>query len=352
MAAGPKWKRFEQLVAAIHFAESKGAQVTWNDEINGRQFDVTVRFKHGLYEYLTVIECKNKDSKVPVGDVDAFVTKSRGVNANKAVMVSARGYQSGCMPVAEKHGVKLLILSETAAPQMDQLIKHVVPMLAIDSVRFERGSGKSEYEFEDVGGRLTWLMLQAKVKHKGKEFSPDQVVTEWLSRPDTQPAQAQDVRVPFEEGAVVEIPLEDTFEAVALRFHARTIDGWVAEGPAIDSHIFASMYIDVELRGVDGKLEHRTRLSDVPFGFATEMEPGKYYTDPKTYMNYYCRQIEGEMMHLTLVESYQHGIRIGADFTAKRQFVTNYVEIKETKTLKRLQRIRDDMLANSARKGP
>jgi hypothetical protein len=349
MGAGPKWRRFEQLVAAIHFAESKGAQVAWNDEINGRQFDVTVRFKHGVYEYLTVIECKDKDSKVPVGDVDAFVTKSRDVNANKAVMVSSRGYQSGCMPVAARHGVKLLILSETAAPQVDQLIKQVVPMLAIDSVRFERGSAAKDYELDDVGGRLTWLMLHARIKHDGREFSPDQAVSEWLSCLDTPPAQTQEVRVPFEGGAFVDIPLEDAFEAQAFKFQARIVNGWVAEGPAVDAHIFASMYTDVELRGVDGKLEHRTRLRDVPFGFATQMEAGKYYTDPNTYMHYYCRKIDGEVMHLTLVESYQHGIRVGADFTAKKQFATNYVEITDKKTLQRLQRIREAMLESAAK---
>jgi hypothetical protein len=53
------WKLFEKIVAAIHHAESRGAKVVWNDKINGRQFDVTVRFLHGLYEYLTVIECKD-----------------------------------------------------------------------------------------------------------------------------------------------------------------------------------------------------------------------------------------------------------------------------------------------------
>jgi len=48
------------------------AQVKWNDSINGRQFDVTLRFRKGLYDYLTVIECKDYSSSVPVGEVEAF----------------------------------------------------------------------------------------------------------------------------------------------------------------------------------------------------------------------------------------------------------------------------------------
>ena len=60
-----KWKMFERVVAAIHLAEQKGATVRWNETIKGRQFDVTVRFKNGLYEYLTVVECKDYATPAP-----------------------------------------------------------------------------------------------------------------------------------------------------------------------------------------------------------------------------------------------------------------------------------------------
>jgi hypothetical protein len=53
-----KWKKFERVVAAIHVAENSGATVTWNEHINGRQFDVAIRFKFQFYDYLTLIECK------------------------------------------------------------------------------------------------------------------------------------------------------------------------------------------------------------------------------------------------------------------------------------------------------
>lgn len=62
MTAGQdrRWRRFERVVAAIHHLETEGAQVAWDDFINGRQFDVTIRFEHGLYKYLSVIECKDR----------------------------------------------------------------------------------------------------------------------------------------------------------------------------------------------------------------------------------------------------------------------------------------------------
>ena len=119
----PPGKRLERLVAALHHAESTGATVTWNDEIAGRQFDVTIRFKFGLHSYLTIIECKDYSSKVSVDKIDAFVTKTRDVNANKAVFISSHGFQSGCFPVAERHGIQLLILSETTDTSIPEVVE-------------------------------------------------------------------------------------------------------------------------------------------------------------------------------------------------------------------------------------
>jgi hypothetical protein len=101
------WIQFERLVAAIHLAESEGGQVNWNEKINGRQFDVTLRFKFGFHEYLTVIECKDCSSKVPVEKVEALVAKARDANGNKAIMVSSNGYHLGCYHVAQRHGLNL-----------------------------------------------------------------------------------------------------------------------------------------------------------------------------------------------------------------------------------------------------
>ena len=74
------------LVAALHYAANGGGRVTWNEAIGRRQFDVTIRFRHGMHDYLTVIECKDQKTPVSDSDVEAFVTKARGVQANKAVV--------------------------------------------------------------------------------------------------------------------------------------------------------------------------------------------------------------------------------------------------------------------------
>jgi Restriction endonuclease len=108
-----KWKHFERLVAAIHQAADQGAQVRWNETIKGRQFDVTIRFRRGLYDYLTVIECKDYGKPVAVEKVEAFVTKSADVQAHHAVMASASGFQHGARDVARRHNLTLIHVTDS-----------------------------------------------------------------------------------------------------------------------------------------------------------------------------------------------------------------------------------------------
>jgi predicted helicase len=109
-----KGKHFERLVAAMHKEADAGAEVRWNETINGRQFDVTIRFRKGLYENLTVIECKYYQTPVPVEKVEAFVTKSSDVKAHHAVMASTSGFQAGARQVAANHNMALIHVTESA----------------------------------------------------------------------------------------------------------------------------------------------------------------------------------------------------------------------------------------------
>ena len=101
----------ERVVAAIHAVTSDGAQVTWNEVIGGRQFDVTVRFTIGTLRYLVVIEVKNRNRPASASDLDGFVLKARDQNANKSVFVTAAGFQEGAKRVALRHGVDLFTVT-------------------------------------------------------------------------------------------------------------------------------------------------------------------------------------------------------------------------------------------------
>jgi hypothetical protein len=138
-----KWKKFERLVAAIHMAENSGATVTWNEHINGRQFDVAIRFKSQFYDYLTLIECKDEQTRVEAEDVDAFVTKSRDAGANKAIIVSSSGFQSGAKIVAENHNLDLYTLTEIHAMPQKVPTDSIIALLTVLPVGFwKSGTGE------------------------------------------------------------------------------------------------------------------------------------------------------------------------------------------------------------------
>ncbi len=129
----PNWKKFERVVAAIQAMQESGAVVAWNEAINGRQFDVPVRFKKAIYEFLVVIECKDYSTAVSAEKLDALVTKARDAHADKAVMVAANGFQSGAKQVAARHNVTILSLS-TINKTPEDLASSITPVLYLSGL--------------------------------------------------------------------------------------------------------------------------------------------------------------------------------------------------------------------------
>lgn len=175
------WKKFERLVAAIHLAETEGGRVSWNEIINGRQFDVTIRFKFGLHDYLTVIECKDYKDRVSVEKVDAFITKTRDINANKAIMVSSNGYQSGCFETALRHGIKLLTLNEKIEIDINDLAAEFIEALNIYKIKFILNDG-SYYLLEEEGGKLQYLVNSIVLNIFSKQMALKKYFNLWKTK--------------------------------------------------------------------------------------------------------------------------------------------------------------------------
>jgi predicted helicase len=93
----PKWKRFERLTAALHVLKTRGAEVKWN------------------------VECKDHKSPVEQGEVAEFVVKCKKTGANKGIMVSASGFQSGAARLAQEEGIEIFTLNEVAADWPDRV---------------------------------------------------------------------------------------------------------------------------------------------------------------------------------------------------------------------------------------
>jgi len=76
------------------------------------EFDVTTRFSAHGFDYLTLVECKAYKSPVKREKVQELWTKLQSVGAQKAVLFSTSGFQSGAVKFAKQHGVALVHLAD------------------------------------------------------------------------------------------------------------------------------------------------------------------------------------------------------------------------------------------------
>jgi len=82
-------------------------------------FDVTARFSALGADFLVLIECKHERRKVERQDVQTLHTKLVSTGAQKAMLFSIAGFQSGAMKYAGRTALRLSS-SRTATPRGSQ----------------------------------------------------------------------------------------------------------------------------------------------------------------------------------------------------------------------------------------
>jgi hypothetical protein len=153
----PDWQRFEKLVARIHIALCRDADVKWSEKLidksgTERQLDVTVRTRTGPHEVLGIIQCKYEKRSVSIADVESFISTKQDLNAGLAIMVSRSGYQTGAEAKAKLHDVRLwtLVEAEQASwreeirtfelryPMVDEI--NICPAISFDAFPRQEGA--------------------------------------------------------------------------------------------------------------------------------------------------------------------------------------------------------------------
>ncbi|APS58383.1 restriction endonuclease [Piscirickettsia salmonis] len=109
------WGGFERLVADLH----KDGEVDVLHDITligasgaSRQIDVMIKHKKGVYEYLTLVECKYWKKKVERSHVDVLYASIQDLNASKGIFFTTRGYQSGAEKYAKSKGITIFVVRE------------------------------------------------------------------------------------------------------------------------------------------------------------------------------------------------------------------------------------------------
>ena len=111
----PTPEEFELAVKANLDSLSAGLadyQSQHRESINGTdgeyEIDITVRFTALGANYLTLIECKRYQRPVGREKVQALLAKMQSIGAQKGMMFSTSGFQSGASEFAGAHGIALV----------------------------------------------------------------------------------------------------------------------------------------------------------------------------------------------------------------------------------------------------
>lgn len=334
-------KKFERLIAAIHKVQSKDTEVIWDERIDGRQFDVTIRFKIGLYNYLTLIECKDYSSRVPVKEVEAFVTKSRSAKANKAIMVTSSSFQKGCEKVAEENDIELLVFREAITQSDITYTGKDVTTLNVLNIKLKKTDGEYFKLPRNPSGRLDFLMKNIRIVKQDKQPSLEDIINAWqLHAPTIMFAKPTRINLHLGESAVAVLPLnEGTFAVSSLCFECKLILAKELQEGSLDIYVQWRMAEVYSLLDPKGNIMQRVPARDVQVGFDTVFKNGHFYEAPQTGFYYYCEEILGNEVSMIMVESYQHGQLFAAKFTMDKQYSSKYIEVDDQKTISRLMKL-------------
>lgn len=111
-----EWRTYQKIAAGIH-AVNDGLRVEleYDYPIHGggsKEVDVVVWDNSARYEHITLIECKSGGDPVPQKVVDSVNGYLMNSDADKGVIISKTGFQSGAKERAEGTGVELWKLKE------------------------------------------------------------------------------------------------------------------------------------------------------------------------------------------------------------------------------------------------
>jgi hypothetical protein len=344
----------EKLVAWIHYSLDPSSVVKWNDVIDGRQFDATVRFEQALYKYFIAIECKDKSRPVSVDQIDAFVTKGRDVGASKLAFFSSSGFQSGALKVAQRHNVDLReirysksvpqLIRETPGSQLDtrgeaekitRIVFHYTGMIP---VTFEGSSSEMQYYAshtkvieQDRQRTLQDILASANLPNLTKEPS------EYSISLDAKLLPPDELRFP-------------AGKISRLQFRALLVDTQFVSGIGLDP----SSYVpDIEI--VDSATGDIQTISQyfLRKGPGTVFEVGAFYKQYFPDRFFYCESISDGLARLFLVETFQHGKLLQAEMEVRLEYSDRHEKLPENSPdISRLKRRLEKLKSKSSKANP
>ncbi|MBC8236266.1 restriction endonuclease [bacterium] len=164
ICAPTSWKRYEIHAAGAILTMLRGekiqldtcefdARVTGKITGEERQVDLLI----GSNKPRNVVACEFKDYQnhsITVGTVEAFATKLKDIGANKGMMITPKGYQSGAVATAKHYGIVLFRLREVGTEELRKSHPEKASLVNDNNTYwiFETEDGTSSWT---LSGRLT-----------------------------------------------------------------------------------------------------------------------------------------------------------------------------------------------------
>jgi hypothetical protein len=343
----------ERIVAGIHAQSADQAEVTWNEKINGRQFDVVLRFTLGGLRFLVLIEVKNRGRRASASDIEAFVTKASDQSANKVVFVTAAGFQSGAIEVAKRHGVDLFtvqfvedefevfnegsVILKTGdvhiggAPAEIQIGDPVLMTRVNRAALIYKDSRRFELPSETT--QMAYYATRTLLKD-GRSI--EQVIAGAIPR---EPALGEKVHVaiPMKRPELIIPPDEYFFPNGKISSVEFEVEGAMMRPMRGNTYIEPTSFRNpvVYKNELTGE-ETRYSLGRLPLGLK-EAEPGKFYFVMHPLRYYFCEKVSGDLVHWTLVESFQGNRLIRSRFTQKLEYSYYFMPVTSRTIMRRLK---------------
>lgn len=356
----------ERVVAGINALANPGADVQWNVEIGGRQFDVAIQFRAGLSNFMVLIEVKDHARKTSVNEIEAFITKARDQRADKITFFTRAGYQSGAIEVANRHNVDLFQVNFLEGELEDAQDKHVISMpgreegMPLGPITLKQGIGGGNTFVEQGPAHPVHVIEECLLHYWGGQSYPvpnEPTQMEYYveksklsdGRTLRQLISAQmDVMVPvgtsIQKRSPISPPLEVTppddyffpegvLEEIELKISGkmgRALTGNVKFEPTM-------LAPRVEYKNVRTNETATMPVHTLPVGEG-KFDAGKFYCLFFPLRYFHCDRITGEKATITLVESFQSGDIIRARYTQQIKYSSYYMRVTDRPTLKRLRK--------------
>lgn len=133
------WRRYQEQTA--EFFRSLGCEVDVEVKVPGaraeHKIDVWVRFKKFGLETKWVVECKHWNSGVTKEKVLVLRSVVEDVGADRGILISAAGYQSGAVRASEKTNITLTDLDGLKETAQEDLLSSVIHRIETRAVELK-----------------------------------------------------------------------------------------------------------------------------------------------------------------------------------------------------------------------